>query len=78
VCAVAEGSLAEALERDDRELESLGASSDYALYGIQGRNVHWLVVMARQPKAVKSAARGYPDRKVAPTHVLATVVKVAD
>ena len=78
VCSVAEGSLAKELERKDRKLVPLGVSSDYALFGIQGGSVHWVVVMARQPKAVKSAARGYPDKKVAPTHVLAAVVKVAD
>lgn len=78
VCSVAGGSLAQTLERKDRTLEPLGVSSDYALYGIQGGTVHWVLVMARQPKAVTSAADGYPDKKEAPTHVLATVVKVVD
>jgi hypothetical protein len=77
VCAMAEGSLAKAAKAKDRKLERLGVSSDYALFGIQGKGLHWVLVMARQPVTSKSAAHGYPKKK-APAYVLATVVKVAD
>ncbi len=77
VCEMAKGSLAEAVKAKDRKLEPLGVSSDYALFGIQGNNVHWVMVMARQPETSKSAAHGYPKKK-APAYVLATAVKVAD
>jgi hypothetical protein len=77
VCGLTEGSLAQALKAKDRKLETLGVSSDYALFGIQGKGVHWVLVMARQPVTSKSAAHGYPKNK-APAYVLATAVKVAD
>lgn len=75
-CDIAEGALAEAVERKDRTVKAVGSSADYALFAVRAHNVYWVMVMARQPKDVRSAANAYPEGD-APEYVLANVVRLA-
>jgi len=75
VCDLTKASLAQSLESKERGFTALGATGEYALFAVRGRNVYWVLVMARQPEHVESNADGYSKKK-SPEYVLANIVRL--